>query len=64
MEARGELPPRLYVSGVRRIGDNPIGGGGFADIWQGRTNGKADIVALKVLRIFNHGGEDQAVLQV
>ncbi len=64
VEARGKLPNSLFISGVHRIGDNPIGGGGFADIWQGTTDDKAGIVALKVLRIFDGSQRVESVLKV
>ncbi len=44
------LPPCLVVTGVSRVGTNPVAGGGFADIWKGLLDG--EVVALKVLRIY------------
>lgn len=64
MEQKGEFPPSLFISGVRRIGDNPVGGGGFADIWRGRIDGKAGIMALKVLRMHDRSRGGQASLKV
>lgn len=46
------------------MGENAISGGGFADIWKGTIDGNPGVMALKVLRIFDCGGEDQAMLQV
>lgn len=52
----GIAPLSLYadsVIGVRKIGDHPIGGGGFADVWKGRIereNAGAIDVALKIPR--------------
>ncbi len=63
MEIRGELPPSLFVRGVYRSGDNPICGGGFADIYKGTIDGKAGFVALKVLRMFDRGRKGEAVLK-
>ncbi|KAJ4489150.1 kinase-like domain-containing protein, partial [Lentinula lateritia] len=39
----------LVIQNVERIGQNPVAGGGFADVWRGTMNGKA--VCLKVLRL-------------
>ncbi|TDL22512.1 kinase-like protein [Rickenella mellea] len=49
----GVLPDHLFLEGVRRIGKNPLIGGGFADVWRGECNGEP--VALKVLRVFQRG---------
>jgi len=46
----GVLPKYLFQYRVKRIGRNPIAGGGFADVWRGELRGK--VVALKVLRHF------------
>ncbi len=54
VEAKDELPPSLFISGVHRINENAIGCGGFADIWQGKIDGKAGLVALKVPRTYDH----------
>lgn len=35
---------------MKRLGDNPLAGGGFADVWKGKV--REISVALKVLRIF------------
>lgn len=59
---RGVLPIYLFVSGVRRIGRNPAFGGGFADVWKGDV--REALVALKVLRIFEHNEERNKVHQV
>ena len=50
MNTSGQLPNFLFISGVRRVGENPVGGGGFADVWEGEVFGRR--VALKVIRIF------------
>jgi len=47
---RGILPPNLFLTGVERQGRDPVGGGGFSDVWKGTYKG--DLVAVKVLRIF------------
>lgn len=51
------LPGGLLITDVHRIGDNPVAGGGFADVWKGWH--KKEDVALKVLRIFGNP-EDRA----
>lgn len=48
----GFLPRYIFLSAVKRIGTNSVVGGGFADIWKGVVRGR--LVALKVLRIFDH----------
>ncbi|KAK0231912.1 kinase-like domain-containing protein [Armillaria nabsnona] len=49
-KARNIVPSSLCLRDVIREGENPVGGGGFADIWKGRLH---DIqVCLKVLRVF------------
>lgn len=50
-EKHGILPRSIFMTGISRIGDNPVHGGGFADVWKGELNGK--FLALKVLRIFS-----------
>ncbi|KAI3615824.1 protein kinase, partial [Moniliophthora roreri] len=45
------LPQSIYLEDVSKEGSHPMFGGGFADIWRGRLNGKQD-VCLKVLRVF------------
>ncbi|TDL20654.1 kinase-like protein [Rickenella mellea] len=52
----GILPSRLFKCGARRVGRNPVIGGGFADVWRGELKGES--VALKVLRIFQRGEAD------
>ncbi|KIK55144.1 hypothetical protein GYMLUDRAFT_48095, partial [Collybiopsis luxurians FD-317 M1] len=43
------LPLSLVIRDIRREGQNPVAGGGFADIWRGTLNEKH--VCLKVLRL-------------
>ena len=45
---RGTLPSYLYISGVKKVSKNPVGCGGFADVWIGEASGQK--LALKVLR--------------
>ncbi|KIK64855.1 hypothetical protein GYMLUDRAFT_143969, partial [Collybiopsis luxurians FD-317 M1] len=51
------LPSSLFVQDLQRIGQNPIRGGGFADIWRG-TMGSNQSVCLKVLRLILEPDED------
>ncbi|EJD00249.1 kinase-like protein [Fomitiporia mediterranea MF3/22] len=50
VDKTGVLPKHLFLSGIKRIGENPIAGGGFADVWKGKSGERT--VALKVIRIF------------
>ncbi|KIK53350.1 hypothetical protein GYMLUDRAFT_179106, partial [Collybiopsis luxurians FD-317 M1] len=43
------LPLSLIIRDIKREGQNPVAGGGFADIWRGILNEKP--VCLKVLRL-------------
>ncbi|KIK53340.1 hypothetical protein GYMLUDRAFT_938090 [Collybiopsis luxurians FD-317 M1] len=43
------LPLSLIIRDIKREGQNPVAGGGFADIWRGTLNEKP--VCLKVLRL-------------
>ncbi|PBK82470.1 kinase-like protein [Armillaria gallica] len=54
-KARNIVPSSLCLRDVIREGENPVGGGGFADIWKGRRHDTQ--VCLKVLRVF--GTEEQ-----
>ncbi|TDL20541.1 kinase-like protein [Rickenella mellea] len=49
----GILPVGLLVTNAKRIGGDPVSGGGFADVWRGEFRGTP--VAMKVLRIFQVG---------
>lgn len=59
VKASGRLPRYLFVSDVRRLGGNPLAGGGFADVWRGEAHGAS--VALKVLRIFGLAKSSQSL---
>lgn len=50
VEKTGVIPDCMALTGIRRQGEYPVGGGGFADVWQGLF--ESEVVALKVLRIF------------
>lgn len=67
-ERSGILPTSFFVHDIERIGDHPVSGGGFADIYQGQIYRPSrdshrkltpklglyrnQTVALKVLRVF------------
>ncbi|KAG7091121.1 hypothetical protein E1B28_010175 [Marasmius oreades] len=50
------LHPRcLVIENVRQVGDHPVAGGGFGDVWRGYFDGphsQPRLVCLKVLRTF------------
>ncbi|KAI5121748.1 hypothetical protein M0805_009037 [Coniferiporia weirii] len=50
-EKLGILPSAIIIPGIQRLGDNPLHGGGFADVWKGELGGS--YFALKALRVFN-----------
>ncbi|GAW04607.1 serine threonine-protein kinase nrc-2 [Lentinula edodes] len=47
------LPSSMILREIEREGQNPVGGGGFADIWRGAVNNQS--VCLKVLRLVIEG---------
>jgi hypothetical protein len=55
-----QLPPNLLLRGV--IGGPQVGGGGFADIFQGSYEGND--VALKRPRVYGAGNQDKVKQQV
>ncbi|KAF5371212.1 hypothetical protein D9758_004115 [Tetrapyrgos nigripes] len=44
------LPPSFLLHDLVKVGDYPVWGGGFADIYKGRNN--SEVVCVKVLRLF------------
>lgn len=56
------LPRYLFLEGITRVGTNPIGGGGFSDVWKGDLGG--EIVALKVLRAYIDDNSRSALEQI
>ncbi|KAF9257430.1 kinase-like protein [Marasmius fiardii PR-910] len=46
----GLCPQCLMVKNVKRLGDFPVGGGGFGDVWKGKIGGQ--IVCLKVVKVY------------
>lgn len=57
-ERCGILPPTLSISGITACEQDPIGGGGFADIF--RASFRGGHVALKRLREFQYQGRNLA----
>ncbi|KAH8113076.1 kinase-like domain-containing protein [Phellopilus nigrolimitatus] len=53
----GILPSLIVIPGIKRLGDDPVHGGGFADVWKGEFEGH--LLALKVLRIFSKADNDK-----
>lgn len=50
----GELPRSLELNdGLKKVGEHPIGGGSFSDVWKGELEGHGE-VAIKALRIFSN----------
>ena len=56
------LPRYLFLGGIKRVGCNAVGGGGFSDVWRGDFSG--EIVALKVLRAYVDDNSPEAIGQV
>lgn len=56
------MPTHMHVKGVIKIGRDPVGSGGFADVWKGMVNGT--IVALKVPRLYCEGIDLKTVAAV
>lgn len=58
------LPRYLHVflEGITRIAANPVGGGGFSDVWKGNLGG--EIVALKVLRAYTDDNSRSVLEQI
>ncbi|KAK7049437.1 hypothetical protein VNI00_006042 [Paramarasmius palmivorus] len=52
LQYRSELAPScLTIRGLTKLGDHPVHGGGFGDIWRGRLDGMDDqFVCLKVVK--------------
>ncbi|KAF9258864.1 kinase-like protein [Marasmius fiardii PR-910] len=46
----GLCPEFLMIKNVKKIGESPIGGGGFGDVWKGKI--EEQTVCLKVIRSF------------
>ncbi|KAK0491271.1 hypothetical protein IW261DRAFT_1436717 [Armillaria novae-zelandiae] len=60
-KARNIVPSSFSSREVTREGTNPIGGGGFSDIWLGRLHDTR--VCLKVLRIFVSGETQERIFK-
>ncbi|KAL0578928.1 hypothetical protein V5O48_003076 [Marasmius crinis-equi] len=53
LSKHSELCPKcLMIEGVKKHGDFPVGGGGFADVWKGEI--KEQMVCLKVVRVYKN----------
>lgn len=61
-KARNIVPSSFYSREATREGTNPIGGGGFSDIWMGRLHDTR--VCLKVLRIFVSGKTRERIFKL
>ncbi|KAG7090214.1 hypothetical protein E1B28_011816 [Marasmius oreades] len=46
----GLCPQCLMIKNVKRLGDFPVAGGGFGDVWKGKIG--AQIVCLKVVKVY------------
>lgn len=46
----GRHPQCLTIQGVEKLGDYPVGGGAFGDVWKGRVG--EQLVCLKVIRAY------------
>lgn len=53
------MPTHMHMKGVVKIGRDPVGSGGFADVWKGIVNGV--VVALKVPRLHCEGVDSKIV---
>lgn len=51
VEVTGILPDNLFIQQAKKEGDNPVAGGGFADVWKGEVKGET--ISLKVIRVFD-----------
>ena len=47
----GMYPQCLQIENVQQIGEHPVAGGGFGDVWKGRLGG-GGLVCLKVIRAY------------
>ncbi|KAF9268616.1 kinase-like protein [Marasmius fiardii PR-910] len=46
----GLCPQCFMVKNVKRLGEFPVGGGGFGDVWKGKIGGQ--LVCLKVVKVY------------
>ncbi|KAK1223868.1 Rho guanine nucleotide exchange factor [Marasmius sp. AFHP31] len=47
----GMYPECLTIKNVEKLGEHPVAGGGFGDVWKGRV--AEQTVCLKIVRVFN-----------
>ncbi|KAJ8088480.1 Rho guanine nucleotide exchange factor [Marasmius tenuissimus] len=59
-ERSGLCPSCLNLENVERVGNRPVAGGGFADVWKGRIKGQ--LVCLKVVKVY-HTSDVQELLK-
>ncbi|KAJ8077705.1 hypothetical protein PM082_002138 [Marasmius tenuissimus] len=55
----GMYPECLTIKNVEKLGEHPVAGGGFGDVWKGRV--AEQTVCLKVVRVFNASDLQQLV---
>ncbi|KAF9258045.1 hypothetical protein L218DRAFT_878132 [Marasmius fiardii PR-910] len=53
----GLYPQCLAIRSVEKLGNYPVGGGGFGDVWKGRIG--QQLVCLKVVRAFSQSDVEQ-----
>ncbi|KAL0573288.1 hypothetical protein V5O48_008671 [Marasmius crinis-equi] len=46
----GLCPKCLVIKNVKKLGEHPVGGGGFGDVWKGKIDGQ--VVCLKVVKVY------------
>ncbi|KAK1228990.1 hypothetical protein PQX77_007965 [Marasmius sp. AFHP31] len=46
----GLCPNCLNIKNVKRVGDYPVGGGGFGDVWKGKIDDQ--VVCLKMVKVY------------
>ncbi|KAK1222896.1 hypothetical protein PQX77_014318, partial [Marasmius sp. AFHP31] len=55
----GMYPECLTIKNVEKLGEHPVAGGGFGDVWKGRI--AEQNVCLKIVRVFNASDLQQLV---
>ena len=49
-KSSGMFPKCLHIKNVKKLGNYPVGGGGFGDVWKGEIDGQ--LVCLKVVKAY------------
>lgn len=62
MQKGGIFPSSDNVSGISKVGSEPVVSGGFADVYKGQVGGS--LVALKVLRFLRRVEDSTAAFNV